>query len=172
MLLREGCHLKKEKWLIAFAAAALGGTALHFLYALLPNALTALIAPVNESVWEHLKLLFWPTLAAAWVLSRRTGEKNRLWSGFFAALLAMPVFLLGVYYLLVLCFGSLPLAVDIVLYFVTMAGGFFLARQLFRSGRLERLAPWLLLPVMLYGACLILFSFAAPPLEIFRDPTR
>ena len=39
------------------------GTALHFLFdwsgRLIP---AALIAPVNESVWEHLKLLFFPFL--------------------------------------------------------------------------------------------------------------
>lgn len=58
----------KKRYLIAFLVAAAAGSALHFFYEVLPNPLTALISPVNESVWEHLKLLFWPTLCAAWVL--------------------------------------------------------------------------------------------------------
>lgn len=166
MLMWEGIVLKKAFWVAAFAAA-IGGAALHFLYTLFPSPLTALLAPVNESVWEHLKLLFYPTLLAAFVLARKTDDKYRLWSGFFAALLAMPVCLLGVYFLLRCGFGVDGLTMDIALYFAVMFGGFALAGALARSGRLEQSAAWLLLPVMLYGACLILFTFAAPPLAIF-----
>jgi len=31
---------------------------LHFLYELLPNSLFSIFTPVNESVWEHMKLIF------------------------------------------------------------------------------------------------------------------
>lgn len=50
--------------LAVFAAATLLGACLHFVYALFPNPVTALISPTCESLWEHLKLLFWPYLAA------------------------------------------------------------------------------------------------------------
>jgi hypothetical protein len=30
----------------------------HFLYHLLPNSISAIFFPVNESIWEHMKLLF------------------------------------------------------------------------------------------------------------------
>ena len=56
-------------WITFFAALALG-VLLHFLYAWLPNPLTALVSPVRESLWEHLKLLFYPLLAAALLLTR------------------------------------------------------------------------------------------------------
>lgn len=60
----------RRKWGLVFTLAVLGGAALHFLYDVWPNPLTAVLAPVNESVWEHLKLLYWPFLAAAFVLAR------------------------------------------------------------------------------------------------------
>lgn len=160
----------KKRYFIAFLVAAAAGSALHFLYDVLPNPLTALISPINESVWEHLKLLFWPTLCAAWVLSMATEEKVRLWSGFLLAELVMPVFLLCAYYLLKCAFHVESLPVDLALYFVTMAGGFLLAWFAAKSRSLERAAPWLLLPVMLYGASLILFTFAAPSLPVFQPP--
>lgn len=47
----------RRKWGLVFTLAVLGGAALHFLYDVWPNPLTAVLAPVNESVWEHLKLL-------------------------------------------------------------------------------------------------------------------
>lgn len=42
------------------------GTLLHFVYAWSgKNALVAYIAPINESIWEHQKLLFTPVLLFA-----------------------------------------------------------------------------------------------------------
>ena len=49
-----------------------------------------------------------------------------------------------------------------------MAGGFLLAARLSRSGPARRLTGASLLAVMLYGAALVLFTFAAPPLGIFQ----
>ena len=44
-----------------FVCAA--GTALHFLYQWSGESVAAApFAAVNESVWEHMKLLFWPML--------------------------------------------------------------------------------------------------------------
>mgnify|MGYP004555079653 CR=1 FL=1 len=161
---------RRRAYVIAAVVTSLAGSALHFLYVVLPNPLTALISPINESVWEHLKLLFFPTLAAAALLSLREPHPHRLWSGFFAALLAAPAALTAVYYLLSAGFGVKSTAADIALYFAAMFFGFFLAYRLRESGRLERAAPWLLLPTALYGAALILFTFAAPELPIFRPP--
>ena len=161
---------EKRHFLLAALAAIIGGCALHFLYAVLPNPLTALVAPVNESVWEHLKLLYYPTLLAAYLLSQCTGERRRLWSGFLVAVLTMPVFLVGVYYLLACGFGVEGLPVDIGLYAVTMAGGFVLAYVLFRKGCAVRATGVLTMLVIFYGAFLVVFSFAAPHFGIFLPP--
>lgn len=161
---------EKRSFLFAAAAAIVVGSALHFLYDLLPNPLTALIAPVNESVWEHLKLLYYPTLLAACVLSHRTKERCRLWSGFLIALLAMPLFLVGMYDLLVCHFGVPGLFTDISLYIVTMLGGFALAYAFYRNGCAVRAVGILLMLVIFYGAFLIVFSFAAPQANIFLSP--
>ncbi len=41
----------------------IAGTLFHFIYQWSGNsAIIALISPINESIWEHLKLLFFPTL--------------------------------------------------------------------------------------------------------------
>ena len=32
---------------------------LHFLYDKIPSFITSIISPVNESIWEHMKILFW-----------------------------------------------------------------------------------------------------------------
>ncbi|MBQ6431144.1 MAG: hypothetical protein IJJ99_04645 [Oscillospiraceae bacterium] len=160
----------KKKFLLAAAAAIVVGAALHFLYDALPNLLTALISPVNESVWEHLKLLFWPMLLTGFWLARGTNDRYALWSGVFTAELCMPLFLLGMFYLLKCGFGVFSLPLDIALYVVTMALGYFEAYLVFKSKKLEKAAAWLLVPVILYGASLILFTFASPQLGVFIPP--
>ena len=154
------------KWLLAWLLSSLVGTLLHFVYDWWPNALTAIFTPVNESVWEHLKLLFWPYLAAAWVLVRTEWEPWRAWTGHLTALLAMPAILLGVYYALLAGFDAGADWFNIVLYYLVMAAGFVLARHVGRyaSGRFA--AP-LLLAVCVYALLLTLFSFAPPTLPVF-----
>lgn len=53
--------LKKKT--VAFLVIGILGTVFHFLYALTnENFIAGLFFPVNESVFEHLKLLFYPTV--------------------------------------------------------------------------------------------------------------
>jgi len=155
-----------SRWLVAWLLSSLAGTLLHFVYGWWPNALTAIFTPVNESVWEHLKLLFWPYLAAAWLLVRREREPWPAWTGHLAALLSMPVLLLGVYYALKAGFGFERLWFDLALYYLSMAAGFALARHIGRHSS-GRCAAALLLPVCVYALLLTLFSFAAPGLPVF-----
>lgn len=160
----------KTRFLIVLVIAALAGTVQHLLYDLCPNLVTALLAPINESVWEHLKLLFWPTLCAAAALSAFTQDRISLWSGFLPAQLIMPLFFLGANYLLSACIGGESTVMQVILYYVTMAGGFLLAWQLYKSGCAERYTGIALMLVILYGSTLILFTFAAPPAGIFIAP--
>jgi len=52
-----------KKNLIAFLVIGIIGTLSHFVYEWSGrNYVVGLFFPVNESVWEHLKLLFFPTL--------------------------------------------------------------------------------------------------------------
>ena len=55
----------QKKTLITLAAALGLGVLLHFLFHWLPSPITALISPVRESLWEHLKILLLPLLLAA-----------------------------------------------------------------------------------------------------------
>lgn len=54
------CISKRD--LPAFIFIMITGTLNHFLYDWTGNPVIALFCPVNESTWEHLKLLFFPFL--------------------------------------------------------------------------------------------------------------
>ena len=67
-------------WQVAgFGATALAGTLLHFLFDWTgKNLLAAFFSGVNESTWEHIKLLFWPLFLFGLIqrLLLRTGRTS------------------------------------------------------------------------------------------------
>ncbi len=91
--------LSAKAWqVMGFLFTAIAGTLLHFLYDWSGQSL--LIAPfsaVNESIWEHMKLLFFPMLLFAAAESRFiSGKYPNFWCakllGIAAGLLLIPVF--------------------------------------------------------------------------------
>ena len=79
---------------------------LHFAYDVYPNSFTAIFFPVNESIWEHMKLLFDSFLLVA-VLEYfvyhyfKVKQSNFLFSTWFGAFISIPIYLaiyLPVYY--------------------------------------------------------------------------
>ena len=159
----------KKRFVLAYVLAAFAATGLHFAYQWLPLPLVGLLAPVRESVWEHLKLLYWPFLCASFILGRKTGQPERFWGGMLAALLGMPALLLGVYYTLSAGFGAEALWLDVTLFYLILAGGFRAGYRLAENGKCSRLAGVLVILSGLYGAALILFTAAPPELPVFIE---
>lgn len=151
--------------LAAFVAATLAGSCLHFLYLLLPNVLTALLAPVNESLWEHLKILYWPCLVAGLLLLRREG--NNLGERAFALLLAAAA-MEGVAWLYHGVLGGHSLLFDVVLYVVCM--GLFFLLPAFLQGTFwkDTRKLWAALAVLL-GVLIVVFTWLPPDNMLFQE---
>ena len=155
----------KRQLIVTWLAAILAGCALHFLYEWLPSAITALFSPVNESLWEHVKLVFWPLLGAALMLSRDRPGGMRPW------LLALPLMcalmlVLGWVYHLVL--GGEAVWVDVAVYILVMTLGFWLAARF--SGPFQGIR-WLL-PILVAAVLALLigwFTLYPPEGLLFRD---
>ncbi len=72
---------------------------LHFLYDKFPCFLTSIFAPVNESIWEHMKLLFGSIIVSGIIqkliiIYRKEKINNICFSNFIGALLSIPIFLI------------------------------------------------------------------------------
>ena len=160
----------KRDWILAALLSAALGTLWHFLFDWFPCALTALLCPVNESVWEHLKLLYFPPLAIAVFLSLRVRcPQRRFWSGLLAGVLLSTALLAGSFYTVTAGFAlpSEP-TLDIPLYYICLFTLWLIARRLCSSGAASRALRPLVIACGVPGAALIVFSFAAPPLPIFQ----
>lgn len=80
-------NLKKWKIISIFLIFGLSGLS-HFIYDWFPNPLTSLIFPVNESIWEHNKIIIFSFLIIA-LLEKcyYKNSKNTLYAGILSALL-------------------------------------------------------------------------------------
>lgn len=148
----------------AFAVTTLAGTCLHFLYDLIPCVITAPFAPVNESIWEHLKLIYWPYLTAMVLVTGKAGRGRR--DNWLFSLLVISVSMLAVGYVYHISLGGDSVAFDIGLYIALLAFGFWLPGKL--KPHTGRSAPVLFLTVLL-GVCIVLFTFLPPDHILFAD---
>ena len=158
-------HSISKVLLIAFVVTTLAGACLHFLYDFLPSPVTALIAPVNESIWEHLKLVYWPYLAAMWIVTRKAGKDSR--GGWLLTLLIISVAMLTAGYVYYILLGRDSRAFGLSLYVILMALGFWLPGRLSTCGK-SKIIPFL---VILLGAMILLFTFLPPDNILFADLT-
>lgn len=155
----------KRQLVITWLAAMLAGFVLHFVYQWRPNAVTALFFPVNESLWEHIKLVFWPFLGAALSLNRGRPGGIRPW------LLVLPpmcalILALGWTYNVTL--GGESVWVNIAVYVLVMTLGFWLATRF--SGPFQG-AKWALPIAAVIALALMIgwFTLYPPGLLLFQD---
>ena len=89
------------RWEIgAFLVTMIGGSALHFAFELSGFAEpVAVVASVNESTFEHLKLFFWPALIFALVEHAYMKDRcHNYWWGKGLALLVAPLGVIASFY--------------------------------------------------------------------------
>ena len=163
-------YLKKSN-IRAFFFIAVIGTLLHFTYEWTgKNLLVGLFSAVNESTWEHMKLLFMPAFFYFLFESKKYGQdcENLLISrtcGLLAGLLFIPV----AFYTYTGIIGRSFLAADIAIFyfsvFLTLYISSHMRNRHFRPTSLAALL--LLIAVFLVFA---IFTFFPPHIDLFLDP--
>ena len=158
--------------LTGFAVTSLVGTLLHFLYDWLGEAMwIAPFSSVNESTWEHMKLLFWPMFIYAIAESFFFKEREDLWCiklrGILLGLALIPV----IFYTYNGVFGRSPDWLNITIYFVSAAIAYIYESRQFNNKKVICKNPKLAFSILCGIAVLfIIFTFRTPKLNIFRDP--
>ena len=155
-----------------FGVTALGGTILHFLYEWLGDA--RWIAPfsgVNESTWEHMKLLFWPMFLYALAQRFLFRDREDFWCvklrGILCGLALIPI----LFYTYNGVIGRSPDWVNITIFFISAAAAYIYETRLFNSGVLRCRSPKAALGILVAIAALfVVFTFATPEIGIFKDP--
>ena len=116
-------------------AVAILGSLNHFLYDWTGgSSLAALFCPINESPWEHLKLLFFPflflTLGTAAL--RRFRDRRFFYCRFLGVVCGMA-FILVSFYTYTGIWGTHVLILDLLIFFLSVVLSFSAARIFFRA---------------------------------------
>ena len=156
-----------KKLIVCYFAAAALGVLLHFLYQWFPNPVLALVSPVRESVWEHVKLLYFPLLCISLMMGRDGKGMGR--APWLLATVASCAAMLGVGYVYHVAFRGEALAFDLLLFFAALALGFLLPRVLWPLCEWPgaSTAAWGL--AALLGALIVWFTFFPPDTALFAD---
>lgn len=150
----------------------LTGTLAHFVYAWSrENRIIGLFTPVNESVWEHMKLLFFPMLLFSLPAIRKyrndyPGIAPALFSGILTGTLLIPVF----FYSYTCVLGRNLFLLDMATFILSILTAFYLSYRLALSCRPGPYTPLLLALVCILGLCFAIFTYHPPNLEIFEVP--
>lgn len=155
-----------------FAITTFSGTLLHFLYEWLDEFLW--IAPfsgVNESTWEHMKLLFWPMLIFAVFQSFFYKSRDDFWCVKLKSILLSLGLIPLIFYSYNGIIGKSPDWVNIAIFFVAAAVGFVYESTQFYKSHTKCNHPKLAVVILcLIAVLFVIFSFLPPEINIFRDP--
>lgn len=154
-----------------FAFTSLLGTLLHFLYDFTNKSkISALFSSVNESTWEHMKLLFFPLFIFA-IIENRFFKDTRGFlctklAGTLIGLITIPV----LFYTLNGAFGKTPDYINIAIFFVSAAIVYITEGYLLKKDFCF-LNPALSFGIFCFIAILFfIFTFYPPKLPIFTSP--
>jgi len=159
---------QRTRYFIRYLFVVLFGVFLHFAYELSGNnPIVGLFAPVNESVWEHLKLLFFPMLVlTVWDLF--TNNRNNL--NFLPArtigILSGLAFIVIFYYTITGIIGMDISWINIVIYLLAVAYAFWLERKIYARCR-NLSITWAIIILVVFIILFIIFTIAPPALGIF-----
>ena len=161
------------KWeLIGIAVISLMGSALHFTFELSGGlAPVGIFAAVNESVFEHLKLTFWPTLLYAAVTYKWLKSiTNNFLTAKAVALYTMPITIIVIFYGYTAFTGESIIIIDILIFFIAVACGQLAGYGILKMKPLPRWFEWLSLSFIVVLALLYgLLTFFPPHVSFFMD---
>ena len=154
-----------------FAVILLGNT-LHFVYDWTGQARwAAFISAVNESTWEHMKLLFVPWFL--WTIAECIGLRSLRpagprAAGLLAGLAAIPLLFYGYQGVL----GRDIMWLDVAIFQIAVLLGFWVTWAMLRRRALAS-PVWQVAGAAVLAAvwaAFILWTFAPPDLPLFADP--
>ncbi len=166
--------MKKSNPVFAFIIIGIAGTLWHFIYEWSGNnAVVGVIAPINESTWEHLKMLFFPTVIYSLIeffLCKERYENYIAASaiGLFAGNAAITAF----FYTYTGILGYDVSVLNVLSYYIGLFTMLFIKSRILRKKSFSsRTAKYLSLCIVAITAVLFGFwTFNPPKLGIFIPP--
>jgi hypothetical protein len=166
---------KPEKWLIySIILLFLIGGMTHFLFDLTGrNVVAGAIFPVNESVWEHLKMAAFP-IFLWWLIyylinrMKENIEPNRWFAGCLISMVIAISMIIDCSYTYTGALGIESLVIDVLIFLVALIFGQLFGLMIYRYGK-----GWpIYVSLSLIGVILlqfVIFTYLPPAIPLFED---
>ena len=167
--------IKPKLWiLIGIPIIFLFGSLMHFAYDLSDQStLVGIFTPVNESIWEHLKLSVYPTFLW-WIIGFFILDDVPMYKWFRCCVFSViisPIIIASFYYTYTGALGIHSLFLDIFSLFLGLFIAQSLALHIYNKAEINKFDFYLSILISLFIVIsFTIFTFAPPDLPIFMDP--
>jgi hypothetical protein len=148
------------------------GSMLHFTFELSSNnPMVGIFSAVNESVWEHLKIAFWPSFL--YLIFEYHYLNKRVDNFFFAKVIGVCsiILIIPVIFYSYTVFFEENLIIDIGSFIFAIIIGQIISYKLFMfkkvSSTLELIS---LIALVILALAFVVFTFYPPQVQLFQDP--
>jgi len=167
--------LTPEKWImLGIPCLFVIGAVFHFLYNICGGfPIVGLIAPVNESVWEHLKMVVWPIIGW-WTIyylanhDKQTIDKNKWFTAALASLITAIMTIPLLFYFYTGAFGIESLLIDILILLLAVLFGQLMGLHVYKHSKGISANDVIIIFVGII-ALFMLMTLCPPELPIFLD---
>lgn len=161
-----------RKWELAgILFTAIAGTLLHFVYGWSgQNLVVSLFAPVNESTWEHLKLLFFPAMLFSIVegICISKAYPNFIAAKFSGILIGLACIVI-IFYTYSGIIGRNFLIADILTFYIGVVLSSSAAKKIYFAKQAHHQAiAWA--GFALISLAFFIYTYRAPHIKVFQDP--
>lgn len=148
------------------------GTLCHFVYEWTNNnPIIGLFTPVNESTWEHMKLIFFPMIIYSVFFNKKLSTIYPCIYSASAFAILMGTFLIPVlFYTYSGILGYNIAVIDILTFFISVIVAFYLCYRLAQSCRVQKYNTILNFLLFLLGIAFLFFTIYPPDIGIFISP--
>lgn len=164
----------KKYTAVSAAVILVLGTLAHFVYELFgKNTIVGFFVPVNESTWEHLKLILTPMVLVGlvqWFLYGR--EYKNFFPALFAAVLTGMFVITVSFYTYTGIIGQNFMPADIMTFVLGVAAACYVQYRILKSGKLSS-DLWVFISIaglVLFFVFSALASLEPPAINLFKDP--
>ena len=148
------------------------GSVLHFTFEWSgTNPVVGAFSAVNESVWEHLKLAFWPTLLFALIeLVPLRRVVNNFVLAKTASVYVMVTIIPAIFYSYTAFTGESLFAIDIASFVIAVIVGQLVSYKLLTYRKISSRLNWVALAFLVaLAVAFVAFTFLPPQVTIFQD---
>ena len=144
----------------------------HYVYSLFPNTFTSFFFPVNESIWEHMKILFTSSLLYGiidYIIIKKNNIKfnNFPFALWFTSIAIIPIYLV-IYLPLYNIIGE-NLIISIVLLFIIYIIKEIISYNILKAPNIKRLNNITIPVIIIMYTVFIYLTYYPPHNYIFYD---